>query len=224
MTDEKAKKDPKAKETTPKETAKPKDQKAEDRSRKAEAGSKEPEASSSAKSTAEKKGKKQKAEDKKKPTLTQKEIDALILENADLQASCKKSRDEFLLIAAEFENFKKRINKDQIRSRELYKESMLAGLLPVLDDIDRALQHHEEDDTGKVLTMIKTKLLAYLEVYEVKPFDSVGEEFDADKHDAMLTRAEEDKADNVILEEFEKGYMIADKVLRHAKVIVNITE
>ena len=219
MTDEKAKKDPKANEIPPKESAKPKDQET--------TGNKQETETESLKVKSKKKkadDKKSKTEDKKKASLSQKEIDALILENADLQASCKKNQDEFLLIAAEFENFKKRISKDQIRSRELFKESMLGGLLPVLDDIDRALQHHEDDETSKVLTMTKTQLLAYLEAYEVKPFDSVGEEFDADKHDAMLTRAEEDKDDNIILEEFEKGYMIGSKVLRHAKVIVNIIE
>jgi len=205
MTDEKAKKDPKAKASAPKETAKPKEKKSEDSKQTSEV-------------------KKEKKSAAKKPALTQKEIDALILENADLQASCKKNHDDFLLIAAEFENFKKRINKDQARNRELYKESMLGGLLPVLDDIDRALQHHEDDETGKVLTMIKIKLLTYLEAYEVKPFDSLGEEFDADRHDAMLTRSEEDKKDNMILEEFEKGYMVGNKVLRHAKVVVNIIE
>ena len=96
--------------------------------------------------------------------------------------------------------------------------------MPTLDDIDRALQHHEDDETGKAFTMIKNKLISFLEAYGVCPFNSIGEEFDPDKHDAMLTRAEEDKENNTVLEEFEKGYMIGSKVLRHAKVIVNITE
>ncbi len=200
-------------------------QKSESKSRKAE-----DKVQTSTKTSADKKDKK-KSEDKKekkkaikKPSLTQKEIDKLILENADLKAENKENKDKFLLIAAEFENFKKRTNKDQLRSRELYKESMLAGLLPVLDDIDRGLQHHKGDETEEALNMTKTKLLAYLENYEIKAFDSVGQEFDPDKHDAMLTRTEEDKDNNTVLEEFEKGYVIGKKVLRHAKVIVNIIE
>lgn len=214
MTDEKSTKDPKVKKSSPKEPAK--DQKAVDSKQKSE--------SSRQKADAKKKQEVKKADAKKKPSLSQKEIDALIIENADLKASEKKLREDFLLMAAEFENFKKRINKDQLRSKELYKEKMLGELLPVLDDVDRGLQHHEGDETGKAFSMVKNRLLAYLEAYDIKPFDSVGEEFDPDKHNAMLTRAEEDKGHNVVLEEFEKGYTIGKKVLRYAKVIVNIIE
>ena len=196
-----------------------------------ESSSKEPAKDKKSVSSKQKsEGSKQKTDKKKikeadkKPLLTQKEIDALIVENADLKAAKKEADDNFLLIAAEFENFKKRINKDQLRSKELYKENMLGDLLPVLDDIERGLQHHKDDETGRALTLIKSKLLSYLEIYGVKPFNSLGEDFDPEKHDAMLTRAEDDKKNNEILEEFEKGYMIGDKVLRHAKVIVNIIE
>jgi molecular chaperone GrpE len=208
MTDEKSTKDPKAETTSAKDPAT--DEKST--SAKAKADKPKPKAGKEKKSTPQ------------KPTLTQKEIDALIVENADLKANFQKNRDDFLLLAAEFENFKKRINKDQQRNKEFYKESMLGNLLPVIDDIDRALMHHEDDETGKAFTMIKSKLISYLEGYDVSPFDSVGEEFDPEKHDAMLTRAEEDKGNNIVLEEFEKGYMIGNKVLRHAKVIVNIIE
>ncbi|MEA3392733.1 MAG: nucleotide exchange factor GrpE [Candidatus Marinimicrobia bacterium] len=242
MTDEKSKKDPKEKASSSKEPAK--EQKSEagspsfaeategrqkthlrqDYGGQAEAGRQKTEEkkSSSAKATADNKKKKS---TEKKPPLTQKEIDKLIIENADLQANTKEVQDNFLLLAAEFENYKKRINKDQQRSKELYKDSMLANLLPVIDDIDRALQHHDKDsEISEGFSMIRSKLLSYLENYKVSPFKVVGEEFDPEKHDAMLTRALEDEKDNIILEEFEKGYMIDKKVLRHAKVIVNIIE
>jgi molecular chaperone GrpE len=159
-----------------------------------------------------------------KPAFSQKEIDRLILEHADMQMKCKEYQENFLLLAAEFENYKKRIQKDQQRAREQYKESILAELLPVIDDVERALQHHAEDELAKGFTMIHTSLLALLERYEVVPFRSLGEEFDPEKHDAMLTRTLEEEKHNIILEEFQKGYMIGKKVLRHAKVIVNILE
>ncbi|MDD3095788.1 MAG: nucleotide exchange factor GrpE [Candidatus Neomarinimicrobiota bacterium] len=159
-----------------------------------------------------------------KATLNPKEIDSLILENADLKAQCRENQDNFLLLAAEFENFKKRTNKDQLRAREFYKENLLLDLLPVLDDIERAIKHHGEDETGKAFTLIFTQLLAYLAKYEVAPFDAVGTDFDPERHDAMLTRSESDKKHNTVLEEFQKGYTIGSKILRHAKVIVNITE
>ena len=207
MTDEKSKKDPKEKASSPKEPAKVKKTNTV----------KENKAKSDPKA-----GKKASP---KKPALSSKEIDKLIVENADLQANTKEVLDNFLLLAAEFENYKKRINKDQQRSKELYKDSMLANLLPVIDDIDRALQHHDKDsEISEGFSMIRSKLLSYLENYKVSPFNVVGEKFDPEKHDAMLTRAVEDEKDNIILEEFEKGYMIDKKVLRHAKVIVNIIE
>ncbi len=207
MTDEKSKKDPKEKASSPKEPAKVKKTNTV----------KENKAKSDPKA-----GKKASP---KKSALSSKEIDKLIVENADLQANTKEVQDNFLLLAAEFENYKKRINKDQQRSKELYKDSMLANLLPVIDDIDRALQHHDKDsEISEGFSMIRSKLLSYLENYKVSPFNVVGEKFDPEKHDAMLTRAVEDEKDNIILEEFEKGYMIDKKVLRHAKVIVNIIE
>jgi len=207
MTDEKSKKDPKEKASSPKEPAKVKKTNTV----------KENKAKSDPK--AGKKGL------PKKSALSSKEIDKLIVENADLQANTKEVLDNFLLLAAEFENYKKRINKDQQRSKELYKDSMLANLLPVIDDIDRALQHHDKgSEISEGFSMIRSKLLSYLENYKVSPFNVVGEKFDPEKHDAMLTRAVEDEKDNIILEEFEKGYMIDKKVLRHAKVIVNIIE
>jgi molecular chaperone GrpE len=160
----------------------------------------------------------------KEKSFTREEVDRLILENADLQAAYKEYQEKFLLLAAEFENFKKRIQKDQQRARELYRENILAELLPVIDDIERALKHHSDDELAKGFAMLHAQLLAYLEKYEVVPFNSVGEEFDPEKHDAMLTRALEDEKNNIILEEFQKGYMIGKKVLRHAKVIVNILD
>lgn len=165
-----------------------------------------------------------KKEKSTKPTLSPKEIDQLILENADLKAQCKETRDNFLLLAAEFENFKKRTTRDQLRAREFYKESLLLDLLPVVDDIERAMKHHGNDETGKAFSLIFTQLMAYLAKYEVIPFDAVGSDFDPDKHDAMMTRSEADLKSNTVLEEFQKGYMIGNKVLRHAKVVVNITE
>ena len=246
MTDEKSKKDLKEKENSPKEPAK--EQKSEGSRLKSEDSSQKPEDSSQKSEDSRQKtedsrqkteGRSQKPEEKKssssdnkkkksaekKPSLTQKEIDKLIVENADLLVATNELQNNFLLLAAEFENYKKRINKDQVRSRELHKDGMLVNLLPVLDDIDRALMHHHEDsELAKGFNMIRNKLLSYLENYKVTPFNSVGEEFDPEKHDAMLTRAVENEKDNIILEEFEKGYMIDNKVLRHAKVIVNIIE
>lgn len=166
----------------------------------------------------------EKKEAPEKPALTPDEVDKLILENADLQVKCREMNDKFLLLAAEFENFKKRTQKDQLRVREFYKESLLLDLLPVLDDIERAISHHQDDETGKVLAMMQTQLLSYLAKYDVQPFEAVGKNFDPDMHDAMMTRHEEDKKNNIVLEEFQKGYKIGDKVLRHARVVVNITE
>lgn len=206
MSDDVSKKEKQVKEETPVEPAEPKKtEPKEEKKVKAE-------------------GKKEKKTSQKKPSLTQKEIDALIVENADLKAEAAENRNNFLLLAAEFENFKKRINKDQVRTKELYKEKILVEILPIIDDIDRGLKHHKDDEASEAFKMVKSKLVAFLESYNIVAFESLGEEFDPEKHDAMLTRCVEDEKDNIILEEFEKGYMIDKKVLRHAKVIVNIIE
>lgn len=151
----------------------------------------------------------------------------LLIEQVSLIEEQKKAAEEkFVRLAAEFDNYKKRISRDFERQSDMIREKIFLSILSVMDDLDRLLQHEEEN--GKVsldgIKLIKNNFIKILEGYGVKPFDAKGEPFDPDKHDAMLTQKSDDYEIPTVLDEFEKGYMINDKVLRHARVIVSTAE
>jgi len=152
--------------------------------------------------------------------------------NAELADALQKNielTDKYMRLLAEFDNFKKRSLRDLERSIELQGEKLIMNVLPVLDDFERALVHGEnENDPAKVLdgfSRVQQKFLQVLKGFDVEPFDSEGEDFDPERHDALMTRpAAEEADDDRILEEFEKGYLRGDKVIRHAKVVVGKVE
>ncbi len=94
--------------------------------------------------------------------------------------------------------------------------------------MERALVANDEKKSDKKemegTHLIYNKMIKMLEKYEVIQFDSIGKEFDSDYHDALLVRVDNEKAEHTIVEEFEKGYMLKNNVLRHAKVIVSKKE
>jgi molecular chaperone GrpE len=143
------------------------------------------------------------------------DTDKLRVEVAELQ-------DKFRRLYAEFDNYRKRTQKERI---ELFKtagsETMIA-LLPILDDFERAIRSMEgqgESSTGVIL--IFNKLKGILEQKGLKRMKSVGEKFDVDLHEAITNiPATEESQIGKVIDEAECGYFLNDKVIRHAKVIV----
>ena len=101
---------------------------------------------------------------------------------------------------------------------------MIKNLIPIFDDLDRILMESNKiEDVKKViegLELVNNKLHSILNNLNIARFDSFGETFDPNYHDAIMTRKDKQKK-NIIVEEFEKGYKYHDKVLRHSKVIVS---
>ena len=162
---------------------------------------------------------------KKESSVSKKDFDKVNKEFADVLQKNLELSDKYMRTLAEFENFKKRSLRDVDRSIELQSEKLLMNFVPLVDDLDRAMKHGEDEkDIEKLLDgfrRINTRYMQILKVFDVEPFDSVGEEFNPDRHDALMTRVEEGKEEDIVLEEFEKGFMRGDKILRHAKVIVS---
>ncbi len=133
-------------------------------------------------------------------------------------------KDQLLRKAAEFENFKRRSEQNQMTFAKYASENVILGLLPVVDDLTRSLKSGKEklenDPFYKGVELIVNKFTKLLESQGVKPIESVGKEFNVDFHDVMMQMPRADKAPNTIIEEIEKGYYLYDKVIRHAKVIV----
>jgi molecular chaperone GrpE len=151
--------------------------------------------------------------------------DSLRSQLAEAQALAEGLRDQLLRKAAEFENYKRRSEADFGVIIQNANEGLLRSLLPVLDDFGRSLgagrdaQNHEALLAG--VEMIRAKFLKVLEKQGVVPFESAGKPFDVDYHDALLQVPRSDMPPHTVIQEVEPGYMLHDKVLRHAKVIVS---
>ena len=134
-------------------------------------------------------------------------------------------RDQLLRKAAEFENYKRRSEGEFLSLTRTANESLLLSLLPVLDDLNRSLasgkdpQSHDAFFAG--VEMIRAKFLKVLEKHGVVPFPSTGKPFDVGYHDALMQLQRADVAPGTVIQEVDPGYLMHDRVLRHAKVVVS---
>lgn len=158
--------------------------------------------------------------------------DAAAAEIASLRAKLEETaksvdtlRDQFLRKAAEFENYRRRSAEEFAALVRNANENLLSALLPVLDDFARSLKAGKDlkdyDAFYRGVELISGKLSRILENEGLKAFDSEGKPFDVHYHDALLQVPRPDVPPHTVIEEVEKGYMVNDRVLRHAKVIVS---
>ena len=132
-------------------------------------------------------------------------------------------KEKNLRILAEFENFKKRTNQNISDSYNRNLEKIIVSFLPVMDDLNRILDNKKTDDLKLLIDsvdMVKNKIINIFEKYDVSSFDSLGSLFDADFHEAIMMQESKEK-ENTVINEFEKGYKLNDKIIRHSKVIVS---
>lgn len=142
----------------------------------------------------------------------------------DLESKLKESEDRYLRLAAEYDNFRKRTAKQFASISESAIEDFALELLNILDNFERALSVDTEktdaESLKKGVELIFGQLAELLKKKGVEPFDSVGEQFDPNYHEAMMTVETDEHEDGTVVSEFSKGYKLKDKVLRHAKVSV----
>lgn len=143
----------------------------------------------------------------------------------ELKEKLEKEKKEYLFLMAEFDNFRKRTLKEKSELIKNAGESVFKGLLPIVDDFERALKAAQDTDDAKAMRegmeLIYKKLKKFMEQNGVKEMDPDDKEFDADRHEAISAVPVPDpEARGKILDTVEKGYTINDKVLRHAKVVV----
>ena len=142
-----------------------------------------------------------------------------------LETEVLEFKDKLLRKAAEFENYKRRTENDQMNLLTYAAESFIKKLLPVVDDFERSLQHIEDaqdiDAIKQGIKLIYDKLMKVFQEQGVKKIDSVGKHFDVEYHEALMQRADDSVESHTVLDELEKGYTYNDKVIRHAKVIVS---
>lgn len=143
----------------------------------------------------------------------------------ELRSQLEKEKKEYMFLMAEFDNFRKRTLREKSELIKNAAESAFKGLLPIVDDFERALKATEGvSDAGAVregMELIYKKLKKYMEQNGVREMDPEDRDFDADRHEAISAVPVPDESlKGKILDTVEKGYTINDKVLRHAKVVV----
>ncbi|MDI6765563.1 MAG: nucleotide exchange factor GrpE [Bacteroidota bacterium] len=161
------------------------------------------------------------------------EVDTLGARIVELENTVSHYKDQLLRKAAEFDNYKKRIENDYANLVKFANENLIEKLLPVLDDFERSFKavkysvgqpvssDTEDNSFQKGIEMIYNKFKRILELEGVKPLEVLGQPFDPQLHDALLQIQNKNYPPHTVLEEVEKGYMLHDKILRHAKVIVS---
>lgn len=125
---------------------------------------------------------------------------------------------------AEFDNFRKRTDREKSQMYEVGAKDVIDKILPVVDNFERGLgavtEEEKEDPFVKGMEQIYKQLMTTLEGIGVKPIEAVGNEFDPDFHNAVIHVEDEEVGENIIVEEFQKGYMYRDSVVRHSMVKV----
>lgn len=133
--------------------------------------------------------------------------------------------DKFLRLYSEFDNFRKRTNKEKVELIETANASLLKDLIPVLDDFERAILNNENVEDVATLkegfTLIYNKFNANLEAKGLKPMLAKGETFDSELHEAIANiPAPSEDLKGKVIDDVEKGYYLKEKVIRYAKVVV----
>ncbi len=154
----------------------------------------------------------------------------VIQEKPSLEDELKNLQDRHLRLRAEFDNYKKRKDKEFTRLLQYEGENVIISFLGIADDIQRMIdsvdgkKSQNAESLMEGINLIFEKLHRRLGALKVEPFDSEGIKFDPELHDAMMTQSSDDHEDGVVIQEFEKGYKYKDRVIRHAKVIVSSQE
>ncbi len=144
---------------------------------------------------------------------------------AELEKENAVLKDTLLRKIAEFENYKRRNENDQLNLLKYAAEPFIKNVLSVYDDLERSLSHIDErnnyDSMKKGVQLVFEKFSKILESQGVKKIEAKGEPFDVHFHEALMQQPVEGVAPHIILEVIEPGYIYKDKVIRHAKVVVS---
>jgi molecular chaperone GrpE len=156
-------------------------------------------------------------------------IDIEIDYEAELESAQKEAKDNYdrlLRVSAEFENYKKRTTREQTEFRKYANEALIKDLLSVVDNLERAIAS-VTSESEEVTTFLKgveltlQEILKILKKYNVSPIEAIGNPFDPCFHQAVMQTESTDYPANTVIEELQKGYLIFDRLLRPAMVVVS---
>jgi molecular chaperone GrpE len=151
-------------------------------------------------------------------------VEALPKDREQLETEFQELNDKYLRLYAEFETYKRRVNKDKEELIRYGNESLLHELLPIIDSLELALKHASDDVSEGIVQGVEITLKELnktLEKFGLRPIEADGRPFDPSVHHAMTQVIRDDVEDNTVVEEFRKGYMLKEKVLRPSLVAVS---
>lgn len=157
---------------------------------------------------------------KKKTAQLEKEV-------ASLTEKLAKEKDDYIRLMAEFDNFRRRTSQEKLELVSMASTDTIKGLLPVLDDCERALsvlkESNDSDAAKEGTELIYHKLMAYLQSKGLAVIEAMGKEFDTDVHEAVAQfPVQEDEQKGKVFDVVQTGYTLNGKVIRFAKVVVGI--
>ena len=155
------------------------------------------------------------------PDANVEEVDPI----AKMEVELSEQKDKFLRLYSEFENYKKRVSRERVEQLKFASIDTYLTFLPVIDDFERAQKSMEDakelDAVREGVKLIYNKFKSAIESKGVVPMLSIGTPFDPELHDAISNiPAPKEDMKGMVIDEIEKGYLLHDKVIRHAKVIV----
>jgi molecular chaperone GrpE len=146
-------------------------------------------------------------------------------ELTQLQEKLDESENRYLRLRADFDNFRRRVNVENEAKEKYRAQPLITELLPALDNFERALNIEVDNDQTKTLLqgmeMVHRSLIDALKKEGVEPIEAVGQEFDPHLHQAVMQTEDENYGSNIVVEEFQKGYKLKDRVIRPSMVKVN---
>lgn len=168
-------------------------------------------------------------EQKVAPEATEAVIVELKAKIASLEAENSNLKDQYLRKAADFENYRKRMMKEKQDAIDFANQSLLLDLIPVIDDFERAIKSSEAardyDTLHEGIVLIEKRLVSQLETkWGLVRFDSAGAAFDPNRHEAIMMEKKPEVTEPIVAEDFVKGYLLKDRVVRSAKVKVTMPE
>ena len=143
----------------------------------------------------------------------------------ELQNQLAESKDKYIRLSAEFDNYRKRTQREKMDLIKYASEAVIKGVLPLIDDFERAISHSDTatdiEAMKQGLTLIHGKFLDFLKSNGVKEIEAIEQLLDTDKHDAVTKiPAPSDELKGKIVDVVQKGYMLNDKVIRFSKVVI----
>jgi len=150
--------------------------------------------------------------------------DALLVRYREMEERVRQAEDRVLRVAADADNFKKRVERDKQDSIRYGNERIIAELLPVIDNLERALEHASGDDKQDgLIEGVKMTLKRFhdtLAKFGCTPIEAEGKIFDPNFHEAVYREETKEHPDNTIVRELQKGYVLNDRLLRPAMVVI----